>query len=174
MTLAKLCTAHNLAIFSALSEEEGSIRELAERTGSSPAKVLQAIKLFKEQGLINERKQKNRRVISLKQTHPLTRQLKALFNLDQMLSAKSIKALKKVGELRLYGSYAEGSDDAESDVDLLILTAKSEMGLRPRLRALEKELGRKVSALVMNDKEMEKLKAGDPEFANRLRQATTL
>ncbi|MBR9702566.1 winged helix-turn-helix transcriptional regulator, partial [Candidatus Woesearchaeota archaeon] len=111
MTLAQLFTTRNLALFTALTEKEGSIRELAERTQSSPAKVLQAIKIFKERSLVTEEQRKNRRVIQLNTTHPLTRQIRTLINIDRILSAKSFGALKKTGDLHLYGSYAQGTDD---------------------------------------------------------------
>jgi len=174
MTLSQLFTTKNLVLLQALDQAEGSIRELAERTESSPAKVHQAVALFSEHGLVTEERRKNRRVIALNRRNPLTRHVKALLTISRIRSAKSFTSLKKRAHLSLYGSAARGTDTPESDLDLLLVTTKSELSLRPLLRALEKELDRRVNPLILTNKGYERLKERDPHLWDRLRNATPL
>lgn len=170
--LAKIFTPLNLALIKELNKEKGSVRELAERIGCSPGKIHQGLTTVQE--LIIEERIKNRRIISLDTSKALTKQIKSLLNLNSLLSTKAVEALKKEGKLLLYGSYARGEDDGESDIDLLLLSKKSEMELRQKIRTLEQEMERKVSLLIMNQEELERLKMRDPEFTSRVQHAIIL
>lgn len=168
----QLLTKMNLEILAALAEQESSLRELAERVNCSPAKIHQAISLFKRDGLVTTKRLKNRLLILPDRKNPLYRRVKALINISKIINAKGYAPLKKIGLLGVYGSYAQGTDDKESDIDLLIVTDKKEMELRDAIRILEKELGKKINPLVKTRKQLGELEKEDKEFGIRLKLTT--
>jgi predicted nucleotidyltransferase len=174
MELHSLFTKQNLQLLEALDQEESSLRDLAERAKVSPAKVHQASILFNKIGLITTRKEKNRKVFSLNRNHPLTKKIKALANLFRILSVRSTARLKKKGKIILYGSYARGEDDAESDVDLMILTTASRLSIQPLIRQLSEELGKEVRPNIMTREEFENLEKKDAAFTNRVNNGVLL
>lgn len=169
MKLSQLFTSRNIEIFKEIDAGEGSVREIAGRANSSPAKVHNAAQLFLDAGIITTRKRKNMLILALNRAHPVTQKMKALINVHRILSGKSFEELKKADALLLYGSYATGTDDESSDIDLLVITEKRELALRPTIRRLGSELSRKVNPLVLRPEEYEQLEEKDPEFALRLK-----
>jgi len=72
--------------------------------------------------------------------NPLCRQWKILFNLDRIIDSKVIEmAVKKIPQttsVLLYGSYARGTNDEKSDIDLLVISNqknKTDFGFINRL-----------------------------------------
>jgi adenylosuccinate lyase len=80
--LDKIFTKINLEILALLRKEKLHIREIADRLGCSPAKVHGCIKVFKEHNLVQEKKEKNRKVIVLNEKSEL------LHKIEQVLSTK--------------------------------------------------------------------------------------
>jgi adenylosuccinate lyase len=65
MDLSKIFTKKNIEILKLLEKESLHIREIADKLRISPAKVHSAIQLFKEHNIVNEIKDKNRKIIKL-------------------------------------------------------------------------------------------------------------
>lgn len=65
MSLSELFSKTNLRILELLNEQEHHIREIADELDISPSKAHQAVGLFKELGLVETRKKKNRTIVSL-------------------------------------------------------------------------------------------------------------
>ncbi|MDA1197152.1 MAG: lyase family protein [Nanoarchaeota archaeon] len=82
MEIEKIFTKQNLRILHILEQGPSHLREIADKLKISPAKVHGAITLFSKHNLINEQKEKNRRVITLNTKSDLIQ------GLDQMLSKK--------------------------------------------------------------------------------------
>ena len=170
--MPKLLTRTNLEMLSALAEQEYSLRELAERLKCSPAKIHQAAKIFKRHGLILTERRRNRLFLKPDRKSPLYQRIKALINISRITGSKTYLILRKTGRIGVYGSYAAGTDEKESDVDLLIVTEKKELALRKMIRALEEELEKKVNILVLTKEQLASLEKTDREFSVRLRLTT--
>src|SRR4029077_5918825 len=103
---------------------------------------------------------------------PAARYLKIFFNLSEL--SDLLRKLRRVSDkVVLFGSYAEGTDSAESDVDLLVVTGqKEEVG-----RTLNRTRGpkdRKVSPMILTALEFSQLKAKDPGFYEQVSKGITL
>ena len=170
--LSRLLTAKNLAMLDALSKKDHTLRDLAVETGCSPAKAHQAIRLFEAEGIIHTARHKNQLRASPNRSHPLYRTIVALINLHQLTHSSGLIALSKIGKVGVYGSYANGTDDLASDIDLVIITKKTELELRPILRRLAEELKHPVAPLLLSLEQFARLEKNDPAFASRLRQTT--
>ena len=83
MELDRVFTKANVRILQLLSNESLHIREIAERLKLSPAKVHNMIQLFKEYGLVSEREEKNRKVITLNQGNPEVQRIRDIMGRDE-------------------------------------------------------------------------------------------
>lgn len=171
--LTEIFTKTNLKILNLLFKESLHIREIAEKLDCSPAKVHKAVQLFKKKDIVKEQKVKNRKVISINTDSCELKRIRSLINLDSFLNTKAYKKLKKIGKLGLYGSFAAGTDDSGSDIDLWIFTDKKELELRSFIRELEKELEKPVRILILNKEKLKIFQKNDPEFYIRLKLTST-
>jgi len=172
--LTNIFTKKNLEIMSMLQQQPLHIRDIAEKVHTSTGTAQSAVKLFEQQGFVSERKEKNRKIVSMNNSSPLLIKIKALVNTQQIIDSKNIKSLMSAGKVGIYGSFAQGTNDESSDIDLWIFADKEIKDLIESSRALEKELGRKVNLLALNKKKLNELKNNDSEFYIRLKLTSTL
>ena len=166
-------TKKNLEIINKLEEKPLHIRELAEKAKISPGKAQTTVKLFVKNGLANEKKQKNRKIVSMNNSNPLLIKIRALINTQQILSSKHVKQLMKLGIVGIYGSFAKGTNDEDSDIDMWIYTERKQIELRDLVRMIEKEVKRKVDLTVLNKKSLEHIRKNDPGFYAQLKFTST-
>ncbi len=171
-SISSLTTPRNLEIISIISKEELSIRGIAERIRCSPGTVHHAVKLFKEYDIAKTRKDRNQVLVKPNRENPVYQAIKSSINMWLIQSANTFHELVKVGVIGIYGSYARGTDDAQSDIDLLIVTEKKEMEIREQIRKMEDELGRTINLLVITKKNLHKLEEKDKPFYIRLKFTT--
>lgn len=170
MNITELLTKSNIRILKLINEEPSHIRDIADKLKISPAKVQQAVNLFRKQGIVAEKKYKNRITIAPNAQSILLQKIKALINYSELESSQNFK---KLGEAGVYGSFNSGKDDKNSDIDIFVITEKKEIELIPTIRILEKELRKKVNLLVLNKQKINSIKANDPEFYIRLKLTST-
>lgn len=169
MDLISILTRNNIRIIKLLNKEKLHIREIADKLNISPSSVHKLIKFLKKQNALKEIKEKNRLVIELNQENEFLIQIKKIINFNDLINSKAYNKLKSLGKIGVYGSFAKGTNDLGSDIDIWFLTNKKELELRPLLRQLELELGNKVNVLFLSDKKIKQLKTDDYEFYIRLK-----
>src|SRR3989344_5238561 len=125
--LSSVFTKKNIEILSLLSKESLSLRDIAEKIKCSPGKVHQAIEIFKRFRIVKTIKHKNRLIIHPNRESVLYQKIKVLMNMDEMMTSKTYSVLTKIAKAGIYGSYDQGTDDQQSDIDLLLLTEKKEL-----------------------------------------------
>src|SRR3989338_4056824 len=91
MDLPGIFTKTNLRILSLLRKEKLHIREIADRLGCSPAKVHGCISTFKGHGLIEERWEKNKKIIILNKKSALLGAIESVMGADQKKQADNSK-----------------------------------------------------------------------------------
>tara|TARA_Y100000310_G_scaffold331012_1_gene403806 strand:- start:708 stop:2375 length:1668 start_codon:yes stop_codon:yes gene_type:complete len=89
--LSEIFTKTNLKILEILLKGRLHIREIAQRLDCSPAKVHNAVKMFKEHNLINEIKDKNKIIISINKDSPLLNKIESILNLEDQSNVKKRK-----------------------------------------------------------------------------------
>jgi predicted nucleotidyltransferase len=169
MDIFQLLTKNNIKIIKLIDREQLHIRDIADRLHISPGSVHKLIKLMKTNSLISEIKQKNRIVISLNKDNSIVKQIKSVINFNDIINSPAYKKLKRLGKIGIYGSFVDGTNDKESDLDIWLQTEKKEMDLRPVIRELEKQLNVKVNPLILTRSKISSLKKNDPEFYTRLK-----
>ncbi|MFH1256551.1 MAG: nucleotidyltransferase domain-containing protein [Candidatus Diapherotrites archaeon] len=140
---------------------ELSARKLAKEVSVSPALASIFIKGIKEGGLAEEK---------LNLFDPRIRALKLLFNVNLLRKKKAIDLIKKsvkgVKGIGIYGSWANGLNYEDSDLDLWVRVEKQvERGGLAKLRKeLKERLAVEPNIIVLNDKRLTELKEKDFVF----------
>lgn len=147
--------------------EKIHIRGLSEELDMPYPSVRKALKdLEEEEYLQSDRKSK---MTFYSPTDKKFRQAKKLINLEKLQDSKITEFLEK--ELRpeaivLFGSYLEGRDTGDSDIDIAIIGGREK---NLDLKQFQKKLGREIQLT-----EVEELKEEKPEFRNSLANGLVL
>lgn len=169
MNIFDLVTKKNIQILKLIDSEELHLRDIADRLKISSGTVHKLMALMKRNNLVLEIKQKNRIINKLNKDSPVIKELKRVINFNDAINAPAYRKLNVFGKMGFYGSFASGTNDSESDLDIWMQTDKRELELRPIIRELEKELNLKVNLLALTKERMASLRKNDPEFYIRLK-----
>ncbi|MBU2100562.1 helix-turn-helix domain-containing protein [Candidatus Micrarchaeota archaeon] len=102
------------------------LNEISRRTKTSPSTVSKLLSGLQKDGLIEKQVIGTSHVFKVKSESPVIRQLKVFINVSLLTEFKVVEKILEVDELVhsivLYGSFADGSNDAKSDFDLLVIS----------------------------------------------------
>jgi len=93
MELNKIFTKKNIEILNLLERGSLHIRDIADKLKISPAKVHGTIQLFKEYNIVNEIKDKNRKVIKLNKSNKLLKNIENLMDVDDVVGGEEVMPL---------------------------------------------------------------------------------
>jgi len=82
LELSKIFTKKNIEILDLLFRESLHIRDIAEKLKISPAQVHNTIQTFKENSLVKEIQEKNRKIITLARENPMLKEIENLLNVE--------------------------------------------------------------------------------------------
>jgi len=130
-----------------------SVRGLAVAAGLSPGAARISLDYMHKKGIVSLKIIGKTYQYKANLESPLCRQWKVLFNLDRIVDSKIVEEIVKkvpgVVSVLLYGSFAKGTNDEKSDIDLLVVShrkSKTDLGF---VNSLGKEAN--VSVLSMAD-----------------------
>lgn len=145
------------------------LRELARRTGFSPAGASKAAKRLVSRGLVLESKTKVVTNYRANRDNPLWIALKRAYNLFSLYDSGLVEALRKTYEepeaIVLFGSYSRGEDTERSDIDIAVITTLEKPFSR---KSFEKTLARPINLIEVN------LSNAKKEFVNSLANGIVL
>lgn len=167
--LDKIFNKVTIEVIDFLALNPTHIRDIAEKLNTSPGYIHSIIQLLKKDCLIIEKKQKNRKIIYINNKNPRTKKIRSLINMEKLLESKNFNKLMKKGPVGVYGSFAQGANDKDSDLDIWLYTNKKLISFQNILRNLEDELNIKANLLILNRNKINELKKGDFEFYIRLK-----
>jgi predicted nucleotidyltransferase len=127
------------------------VRELAEEIGIAPSTVSRAIEDLEEIGVVELEKDIKTRINASKTEK--FRDLKRSFNLWNLTETGLIEKLQQESvpeAIVLFGSYANGEDSSDSDIDLAVVNGRE---TSPELEKYQKELGREINLHFVEKKE---------------------
>ena len=137
-------------------KKETYLREIAKDLGLSPSAIKREIDNLICLGLIN--KQKNK--LSLNESKPFLEDIKKLFLKTDSIGYPIKEALKKqdIKFILIFGSFAKGNYNSESDIDLLVIGNVKQQEIFRLLRPVEKSIGREINPIVWTPDELKKNK----------------
>ncbi|MBI4812701.1 nucleotidyltransferase domain-containing protein [Candidatus Falkowbacteria bacterium] len=104
---------------------------------------------------------------SLNKNYPLLKEIKKIFEAEYGLEEKFkeiLKNIKGLDEAYIYGSFARGKMNEESDIDILLIGNHSFSEISGLIMPLEKSIGREINIIDMTEKEFRERKRKKDEF----------
>jgi len=141
-----------------------TLRELAKASKTSKDSVAKTIEFLLSREMITLKVIGPTHQYQTNLENPLARQWKVLFNLEELNQAKLLQEIQsKVPNIQcvlVYGSLAKGTNDENSDLDLLILT-EQKLSTKPNIG---KSLKIEPNILLINTKEWKSMSEKDKVF----------
>jgi DNA-binding transcriptional ArsR family regulator len=155
------------------------VREIERQSGLADATVRQELKRLSRLGVVEARRDGNRTYYHANARHPLYPDIRNLVLKTSGLVDLLREALAPLGHpgVRLafvFGSLANGSDKAESDVDLFLIGATSLRQLSRLLSAVSAKVGREVNPHVFTAEEFKRRKKARDHFVNTVLRESKL
>lgn len=154
-----------------LNDNALHVREIERRSGFTIGTIQTEMKKLYRLDLVSKRRDGNRLYYSANQQHPLFSEIQALVVKTVGLLYILKGALDRQKEIRVafvFGSLAEGSEKAGSDIDLMVI---GDIGLRSLTRllvGLTETLGREINPYVLTTEEFSHRKSENEHFLNQV------
>ena len=155
-----------LALFYLNPEESYYVRELERRLGYSVGNLARELQRFSHEGLLLRETHGREVFYRLHQKHPLFGEIKGIIEKTRGIPvrlAERLKPIKSIQQAYIYGSFAKGTPNAQSDIDLL-LVGKETAASKKLLKQLESRFGRTINVTVFSQKEFEAKRRNSSEF----------
>lgn len=149
-------------------------RELMRRIGGTPRPVQLALEKLDRQGLVESRRVGPLRLWRMDPAHPLYRSLRELYARTVGVGARiaaEVAKQKKVDLAFVFGSYARGTDDVRSDIDVFVLGDADWGPLDDVGRELSRELGREVNFVSWKREDLVRAAEQASPFLDTLRRS---
>lgn len=145
--------------------------ELAARLNLDASNVNKSLRKLTQEGILGKEKRGGHWFYFLNREYPLLNEAKKIFlfkyGLDKFLGGK-LKTIKGLEEAYIYGSYAKGGLEAESDIDILLIGSHSSLKAVEKLIELQNYFGREFNSVDMSREEFDKRKRGEDEFIKNI------
>lgn len=136
------------------------LRELARRANVSPTAVAKEAKILADAGLIISITDGNRVTFRANQDSPIFEELRSIakktYGLVDILRQALINT-QGIEQAFVFGSMANGTDKAHSDIDLMVIGNVDMLELYDILAPLDKELGRPIHVSHYDHEELNKV-----------------
>lgn len=132
-------------------------REIERVLGIPVGNVRRELLKLEDTGLFCSRRLGNLRLFSLNKRFPLYKQCRDIVLNTVGVAGTIRRILASVADVRsafLFGSVAEGTDRADSDIDLFVVGSVSSRTLHGKLAGLEAKLGREINTVIFSEEEL--------------------
>ncbi len=163
-----------LKIFFEEPNKEFHLREIARIIKKSPVTVKKYLADFAEKGILSKEKIRGFEIYKANLENKNYKELKKAYNKEKITESGLIEALEKKFNLPttiIFGSYAKGEDNQNSDIDVFIL---SETKAEIKLEKYEKLLKKRVQLHIFNKKQFNELKKKNNALFNNIINGTKL
>ncbi|MEA3493193.1 MAG: nucleotidyltransferase domain-containing protein [Candidatus Margulisiibacteriota bacterium] len=170
MNIFKMLDKNGFKVIRLLSRGDFYLREIASTLKISTSVTHSTIKKLLNLEFVEISKEKNRKIVFLKRENLLLQKVKSFINLNELLSSKAYFELSRVGVAGIYGSFADGSNDEHSDLDLWVYAERMDPAKVSKISSIfEKELKVETNILILNKDKLQRIKNKDPEFYSRIK-----
>jgi predicted nucleotidyltransferase/biotin operon repressor len=159
-----------LDYLTASADSRGFISQIARDTGISKGEVSKAVKVLKDGGLVASEQNGRNMVCFVDRRLPVFTRLRTAFNLLEIIP-KTAPLQKCADKIVLFGSCADGTDTADSDIDILVVTRdKTKAGKAAR----KIKLSRPVQWVIKTPQEYVVLNGKEKVFAEEISKGILL
>lgn len=133
------------------------IRELAKEINITPILVSKELNNLYELGIVNKNKKANLVLFSINNNCFFLKDLKQIYIKTDYLGSFFREKLKNIVTYALiFGSFAKNKDHSKSDIDILIISEKSQNEIYKIIFDLEKQTKREINAIIWSNLEFSK------------------
>ncbi|MFW5883056.1 MAG: nucleotidyltransferase domain-containing protein [Verrucomicrobiota bacterium] len=135
------------------AEKSLHLRELARLTGLAVGTIQREVAKLREADLFVERRAGNRLYFQANTAHPIFPDLQGIALKTSGIRprlADALAGLEGIEVAFVYGSFAEGTANAESDIDLFVIGSVGLRQLSPRLRGVADAMNREINPSVLS------------------------
>lgn len=153
------------------------INELARILKTDPGNLSRKLQELEREGILSSEFSGEQRYYSLNKKYSLLKEVKKAFELKYGLGdliAKNLKKIKGIKEAYIFGSYAKGDFEAESDIDVLIVGEHSVMEATKVLQPMQKDIGREINVIDLTEKEFNERIKNKDEFITDIFNSKTI
>ena len=151
-------------------EQTLHLRDLARLSGLAVGTVQREIASLRDADLVTDRLNSNRLYFRANTAHPIFPELQSIARKTMGLAPQLADALAGLDGIELafvYGSYADGTAGADSDIDLFVIGSVGLRKLSPRLCGIAETMHREINPSVMSlASYQEKLSSADAYLRN--------
>ena len=148
------------------------IKQLARILKVSPASVSSAVKSFETQELLVKEEKGLAHIYTLNADNPFITPLKKAYGIAFVRSSKPedefLETDSGIISLAIYGSYADGSFDEKSDIDILIVSSLKKEKFAEPARNLEDKLHKEVNISVFKLSQWRNMSKDGDAFYKRI------
>lgn len=150
-------------------DREMSIRDIAKKAKISVSTAKETIDFLLKENILKKKIVGKSYLISLNKEDIITKQIKVLYSLIGIKKSRLVEGITKrypeIISIILYGSVAEGTDDAKSDIDILIIARNQ---IKVSWPETYWKLGREINLLAFTLREWKELAKKDKVFYDRV------
>lgn len=157
-----------LSYFFLHENESFYLNELVRQLDVDKRNLVKKLKEFEAMGLFETEAKGNLKIYSLNKRFPLYKEYKTSIFKSEGLKSELQKTLGKVKGIKrafIYGSFASGTQDSLSDIDLMIIGDHSVLEVQQEITKLQKKMNREINLINLSEKELIARKK-DPFIAN--------
>jgi predicted nucleotidyltransferase len=155
-----------LSTFLMNPERERYVREVARITGEDYKNVSRELRNLEEIGLLSSRNEGNLKFFGLNKGFVIYEELKSIFMKTKGavgVLKDAVSRGKDIDYALIYGSFAMGTERAESDIDVMVIGGISLEDVLALLRGSEEVLSREINVSLYDLREIQKrVKDRDP------------
>ena len=159
--------ARLLGWFFSHSGESYSVRQLASILGDDPSNLSREMARLEDLGILISFRERNLKRFHVNEHCSFGPELKGLIQKTTGLIGRlkaGLQNVKRIDFAFVYGSFAKGTENAGSDVDLLIVGDVDLDSLDRLFDGLEKAFGRTINYILYDKREYKAKKAGKDAF----------
>jgi len=150
------------------------VNELSRKLGLDKRNLVKKIKELESEGVLKSQSQGNQKLYSVNKKYPLYEEYRKIIMKTEGVEPQIkdiLRSITGIKEAYIYGSYARDSISAHSDIDLLVVGDHRIISLQSRLSRLQKEIGREINVVSIDETEFKKkIKSKDPFISGILNQ----
>jgi len=147
------------------------INELAGILDVDVGNLYRKLSELEREGVLFSEERGSQKYYSLNKRYPLLKEIKRAYNAKHgfvRLLAEKANKIKELKEAYIFGSYAKGSFQNESDIDLLLIGSHSSIEAKRLILPLQKILGRDINILDISQKELASRKKKGDDFIKNI------
>jgi len=141
------------------------VRELARLLEEDYSNLAKELTKLEREGIFESETKGKTKYYRLNKSYPLYKQLKEIIFKTTGVEGGirgELKKIKNINQAFLFGSFAKGDSDFQSDIDLLIIGDPDPELLSEKISQLEDKFSREINYIVMKKEEFQKKKKKEP------------